>query len=131
MGARTRQVRAAYREGAVFGSGNSDSAQLLPAFVFTSGLALAMLAGATSFTHQPAMQQYLRWAASVVMFLGCGGIGLRLLSEGVEQLRQHSRIRPEAPDHMRPNKNHAIGRVAMGSAMGVCVPVGIVLYQVL
>ena len=129
MGARTRQVRATYREGPTFRDDGNDTNQLLSAFVFTSGLAFAMLAGATSFSHNPSMQQWLRWAASVVMFLGCGGIGLRVLLDGLAEWKTARKIRPDAPAHMQLDRRQAIARIVVGAVLGVCVPIGIVLYQ--
>ena len=134
MGAQTREIRAVYRESAMFRYDVRGTRQLLSAFVFTAAISFAMLGGATSFAHNPAMQQWLRWAASVVMFLGCGGIGLRLIGDGLKELQQTNSAHlnhPKLPASLRPDRKQGLARVAVGAVLGVAVPLGIVIYSLL
>lgn len=133
MGAQTRASRAAYRESAMFRYDARGTGQLASALIFTAAVSFAMLAGATSFTHNPAMQQWLRWAASVVMFLGCSGIGLRLIADGLKELKQTNNTHlnhPDLPAELRPDRKQGVARVAVGAILGVVVPLGIVIYSV-
>ncbi len=134
MGAQTRQIRAAYRERPMFQSDVHGTRQLLSAFVFVSALAMAMLAGANRFSHHESMQQWLRWTASIVMFLGCAGIGARLMKDAVTELRklkQPRGNRPDLPVHLRPNRSHALVRMTIGVVIGVVVPLSILLKHVI
>lgn len=134
MGSQTRQIRAAYRESATFRHDRRETPQLLSTFIFATGVCVAMLAGATSFSHNPAMQQWLRWAASVVMFLACAGIGWKLLRDGFKELqraRQADNLTLPLPAHLQPSRSQAVGRLALGIALGICAPLGIVIYQMM
>ncbi|GEM_PF-3422674 len=130
MGAQTRQIRAVYRESATFRVGKSDTTQLVSTFIFTAGLAAALLAGSTRFDHNSAMQEWLRFGSVLVLVLGCVGIGAKLVSTGLEEIRQldnPTETTITMPLHLRPSRRHSTMRVAIGVVVGAVIPVGVMI----
>ena len=98
-----------------------DIRQMLMVFVLCSGAAVGMLEAARRFATGSNMHTCLRWGALAVLLIGCGSVGLSLISGAISDLRRaDAPALPTAP--RRPTKLSALFRLVLGALMGIVVP---------
>ncbi len=125
MGAETRQMREVYRESGVFAVDHRGTRQWISAFFITTGMSVAMLAGAGRFENHPGMKAWLEGVAAAVFVLGSLAVGVRLLNDGwtdIKRLRDPRVDVTRLPAHIRPSRNAAIARLVFGTLLAVIIP---------